>query len=71
MAQFIPSLKVPADLNRFCLALGLGFTGAVFAANMGMGAGGAFLLSLIVGVVASLLGVDAIGFFTLAFLAQP
>lgn len=49
MARFIPNLKVQVDLNRFCFALGLGFLGALFTANMGMGAPAVFLLSLIAG----------------------
>ena len=51
MAQFVPSLRVPSDLNRFCLALGLGVAGALFTSKMGMGAGGAYILSLILGTV--------------------
>lgn len=51
MARFLSNLKLMTDLNRFCLALGLGFAGAVFTANMGWGSSAAFLLSLIVGTV--------------------
>jgi hypothetical protein len=51
MARFLPNQTIMADLNRFCLALGLGLAGALFTANMGWGASVAFLLSLIVGTV--------------------